>query len=150
MSAIRKNISQPEIYVEFYRASKRDVRDLKRYLRSYEAVKAIRNTGRISELRELGFTAVKTSPTNEMGEIFTIWVLPVLVNYAGTKILQIVEDRVKDWFRTHGRDEQFITLSLSTGSTQRKIGKGKPKRYQLPGAGKRLRRPRVKNQRAAG
>ena len=58
-----------------------------------------------------------------------MYVLPVIVSYAGNKVLKIVEDHVKRWFKDHGKKDQFITLGLSNQKRQRKIGKGRPKRY---------------------
>jgi|ERR1041384_3509498 hypothetical protein len=114
---IAKNF-KPFIFVEYYRATSKEARELESYLQDYEAVEGI---GKVSR---------KASGAVELGHIFTVYLLPVIVSYAGNKVLKIVEDRVKQWFKEHGRRDQFITLKLSGQAKGRKIGKGKPRRYR--------------------
>jgi hypothetical protein len=119
MATKRAAIERPVyVCVEYYRATGKEVKQLQRYLEEYEAVKG------------LGRVARKASGAVELGKLFMVYVLPVIVSYAGNKVLKIVEDRVKDWFKEHGRKEQFITLHLSGQTQRRKIGKGMPKRYR--------------------
>jgi hypothetical protein len=106
------------VFVEYYRANNKEVRDLEQYLNDYAAV------------GKLGRVMRKSSGAIELGNVIVVYVLPVIVSYAGNKILKIVEDRVKEWFRKNGRKEQFITLHLSGQQQVRKIGEGRPKRYR--------------------
>jgi hypothetical protein len=112
----QKAVIERPVYVEYYRARNKDVMELERYLHEYEAVE------------KLGRVARKSSGEFELGQVILVYVLPVIVNYAGSKVLKIIEDRVKEWFKEHGRKEQFITLHLSGQTRGRKVGKGKPKR----------------------
>ncbi len=105
------------VYVEYYRATEKEVRDLQRFLNDSEGITGI------------GKVARKAAGGIELGQVFTVWILPVLVSYAGTKILTLVEDRVKEWFKQHGRRDQFVTLQLSRANTRkRKVGRGSPRR----------------------
>ena len=112
------NIDRP-IYVEYYRASEKEARDLEKFLRDYEAIARI------------GRVARKASGAVELGHLVSVYLLPVIVSYAGNKALKIVEDRVKEWFKEHGRKQQFITLNLSGQKARRKVGKGQPRRYRF-------------------
>ena len=105
------------VSVEYYRASYNEVRQLEKYLRDYEAVQDVSTPKR------------KGSGAVELGHVLYVHLLPVIVSYAGNKMLKIVEDRVKQWFKEHGKKEQFITLGLSGQRRQHKIGRGRPKRY---------------------
>jgi len=106
------------VYVEYYRASYVEGRALEGYLRDFEAVKSVSTPLR------------KASGAVELGYLLHIYVLPVIVSYAGNKVLKIVEDHVKRWLKDHGKKDQFITLGLSGQGRPRKIGKGRPKRYR--------------------
>ena len=86
-------------------------------MRDYEAVEGV------------GKVARKSSGAVEVGHLFYVSVLPLLVSYARSKVLKIVEDRVKQWYKNHGKRDQFITLGLSTQRRWRKVGKGRPRRY---------------------
>jgi hypothetical protein len=105
------------VWVEFYRANRTEVASLKKSLKSTEGIRGIGEVARMS----VGGV--------ELGTLFTVYVLPALVNYAGPKVLKFVEDQVREWFKKNGREDQFITLKLSAPSSRkRKIGKGKPRR----------------------
>lgn len=105
------------VRVEFYRGTHQQGLSLEKYLRDSEGVDHI------------GKVARKASGAVEVGHLIYVYVLPVLVSYAGNKVLKVVEDRVKAWFKDHGKREQFITLGLSTQQRSRKVGKGRPRRY---------------------
>jgi hypothetical protein len=105
------------VRVELYRGTYNQGQSLEKYLRDYEAVDHI---GRVSR---------KASGAVEVGHLLYVYVLPVLVSYAGNKVLKAVEDRVKLWYKEHGTKDQFITLGLSTQKRKRKIGKGRPRRH---------------------
>jgi len=109
----------PTVYVdvEYYRSNDKENRALEKYLRDYEAVQSVEGVRR------------KASGAVELGHLFSVYVLPVIGTYAANKVLQIIEDRVKQWFRERGKKDQFITLGLSNQKKRRKIGKGRPKRY---------------------
>jgi hypothetical protein len=105
------------VYVEYYRATNDEVRQLQRFLKSAEGITGI---GRVAQ---------KAAGGVELGHLFNVWIMPVLVSYAGNKVLKFVEDRTKEWFKKNGRKEQFITLKLSTPNTRkRRVGTGRPRR----------------------
>ena len=105
------------VRVELYRGTYQQGLSLEKYLRDSEGVDHI------------GKVARKASGAVELGHLFYVYVLPVLVSYAGNKVLKMVEDRVKQWYKDHGKEGQFITLGLSTQQRSRKVGKGRPRRY---------------------
>jgi hypothetical protein len=117
MATRRKPTDRRAISVELYRGSYNQDRSLERYLKDYEAVERVSRVAR------------KTSGAIEVGYLLYVHVLPVIEAYVGTKLLTIIEDRVKEWFKEHGTREQFITLGLSGQKRRRKVGKGRPKRY---------------------
>lgn len=105
------------VRVELYRGTYQQGLSLEKYLRHSEGVDHI------------GKVARKSSGAIELGHLFYVYVLPVLVSYAGNKVLKVVEDRAKEWYKDHGKQGQFITLGLSTQQRSRKVGKGRPRRY---------------------
>jgi hypothetical protein len=113
----RKPTERRTITVELYRGSYGQNLSLERYLKDYEAVESVSRVAR------------KSSGAFELGHLLYVHVLPVIEAYVGTKLLTIIEDRVKEWFKEHGKSDQFITLGLSGQKRQRKVGKGRTKRY---------------------
>lgn len=70
----RKSLEQPVyVRVELYRGTYNQGQSLEKYLRDYEAVDHI------------GRVARKASGAVEVGHLFYVYVLPVLVRYAGNK-----------------------------------------------------------------
>jgi hypothetical protein len=102
------------VSVEYFRADYNQGRALERYLKEYEAVQSVS--------RPLS----KASGAVEVGYLLRVYVLPVIVSYAGNKVLKIVEDRIKQWFKEHGEKDQFITLELSGQQRRRKLARAGP------------------------
>jgi hypothetical protein len=105
-----------EVWVEYYRTTPSEFNELIQFVEESEA---ITGTGRVHR---------KGSGAVELGEVFTVYVLPVIATYAANKVLDIVYDRVKEWFKKRGKKDQFIRLNIyGQNKKRRQIGKGRPK-----------------------
>lgn len=106
------------VYVELYRGTGNDARNLERFLKDFEVV------SHVSPVMRKGAGNIET------GHLFFVYVLKPIVTYASGQIIKMISERVNEWYKQRGKKEQFITLRLSTQRKKTKIGKGKPRRLR--------------------
>jgi hypothetical protein len=113
----KKSSFKGQVYVECFRMHRAEAKDLIAFLESSEAVE---QTGRVAR---------KASGLVELGILFSVYAKPILITYAGNKILDIIVDQVKEWFRKRRvRQGCYVQVYDPRRGVKRTVRKTKRKR----------------------